>query len=93
MTYDRAQVVPGRIVTQESLGDRPDRAYGEPGDMVAPSAHLPDVIHQATGMISVQLGCDPAEALGRLRIRCDASNFTLEDFAHLVVDRIVQFDN
>jgi hypothetical protein len=60
--------------------------------MVAPSAHFPAVVHQAAGMISVQLGCSVAEALGRLEIRCESYDYKLEDFAHLVVDRIVSFD-
>ena len=49
-------------------------------------------VHQATGMLSVQLDCTIAEALGRLRILARSTDQTLEDVAHQVVERIVRFD-
>jgi hypothetical protein len=38
-----------------------------------PEDHLSDHIHQATGMVSAQVGCDISEALHRLIIRAAAS--------------------
>ena len=48
-------------------------------------------VHQATGMISVQLGVSLEEAYVRLRARAFASNAALDDVAAEVVDRRLRF--
>jgi hypothetical protein len=48
-------------------------------------------VHQATGMISVQLGVSLQEAFVRLRARAFASNAALGDVAAEVVDRRLRF--
>jgi hypothetical protein len=48
-------------------------------------------IHQATGMISVQLGVSLEEALVRLRAHAFASNTALGDVAGQVVRRLLRF--
>jgi AmiR/NasT family two-component response regulator len=58
-----------------------------------PEEHLSYRIHQATGMVAAQVGCDIDEALARLRIRATATGRTLEDMALDVLDREVRFDD
>jgi hypothetical protein len=48
-------------------------------------------VHQATGMISVQLGVSLEEAFVRLRAHAFASNAALGDVAAAVVDRRLRF--
>lgn len=50
-------------------------------------------IHQATGMISIQLGVDLPTALLRLRARAFADNRRLSHLAADVVSRVVRFDD
>ncbi|MFD0630267.1 ANTAR domain-containing protein [Catenulispora yoronensis] len=49
-------------------------------------------VHQATGMISVQLGVSLAEALVRLRAHAWAADRLLADVAADVVARRLRFD-
>jgi hypothetical protein len=53
---------------------------------------LSEEVHQATGMICAQAGCDVSEALGRLRVRADAVGHTLHDTAVYVIDNVIRFD-
>ena len=48
-------------------------------------------VHQATGMIIVQLGTDPTSAFMRLRAHAFASERSVESVAHDVVSRILDF--
>lgn len=56
-----------------------------------PATHRAQV-HQATGMISVQLGVSLAEALVRLRARAYAEDRLINDVADDVVARRIRFD-
>ena len=47
------------------------------------------IVHQAAGMVSVQVECTIAEAIARLNIRAHASGLAVEEIAQLVVDRVV----
>jgi len=51
------------------------------------------VIHQASGMVSVQLGVSLAAALARLRAHAYANDQSLADVAKDVVARRLRFDN
>ena len=51
------------------------------------------VVHQAAGMISVQLGVDVAEALLRLRAHAFSVGRSMADLAAEVVERRVRFDH
>jgi ANTAR domain len=51
------------------------------------------VVHQATGMISVQLSSSVGEAFIRLRARAFADNRPLSELATEVVARRIRFDN
>lgn len=69
-------------------------AAGETGDPWSELASLERVeVYQATGMIMVQLGADPAEALVRLRAHAFANNLTASEVAWAVVDRSLAFDD
>jgi hypothetical protein len=50
------------------------------------------VVHQATGMITIQLGISLAEALLRLRAHAYASGRAVSAIAADVVDRRLRFD-
>ena len=50
------------------------------------------VVHQATGMIAVQLDATPADALARLRAAAFQSGRSIYDIAQDVVERRVRFD-
>jgi AmiR/NasT family two-component response regulator len=54
--------------------------------------YLSACVHQATGMISEQLGCEIAEALGLLRERAQDTGETLDDAAADVVARLTRFN-
>lgn len=55
-------------------------------------ADFHDVIHQATGMVAVQLGVSVGQALVRLRARAFADDQTLDSVARDVVGRTRRFD-
>ncbi len=60
--------------------------------MARPDDFLSSVVHQASGMVSVQAECSPREALDRMLIRADATNLILDDLARLVIEREIRFD-
>ena len=51
------------------------------------------VVHQAAGMVSVQLGISVADALARLRAHAFALNHSIVDLAEDVVERRVRFED
>jgi hypothetical protein len=53
---------------------------------------LGDRVLQAQGMVAAQLGCSMEEALGRLRVRADATGQPLEELSLDVLDGIVRFE-
>jgi len=64
---------------------------GPPPGWARPAAYRAQV-HQATGMISVQLGVSPAEALAHLRAHAYADGRLLAEVAADVVARRLRFD-
>lgn len=70
----------------------------QPGPNGAPSGLTGPIdgraeVHQATGMITIQLGVNLTEALLRLRAHAYAAGQTLSDSAAEVVDRRLRFDD
>jgi hypothetical protein len=61
-------------------------------DELARSSDLHLVVHQAAGMVAVQLGISVADALVRLRAHAYAHERPLRDLADDVVARRVRFD-
>lgn len=56
-----------------------------------PDEPLSVVVHQATGMIAAQVGCDVAEAFARLTIRAAAIGLTRHEMALDVLDGVTRF--
>jgi GAF domain/ANTAR domain len=65
---------------------------GTLADELARSADLHGVVHQAAGMVAVQLGINVADALVRLRAHAFATGTPLQKVAEDVVDRRLRFD-
>lgn len=49
------------------------------------------VVHQASGMVSVQAACTCAEAIDLMKDRASVESLTLEQVAAGVLDRSIQF--
>ena len=72
------------------------QADTRPGDVhpdLAESMYDRAEVHQATGMISVQLGITVKDAMTVLRARTFASNRSILDVSHDVVTRKLRFDD
>lgn len=65
---------------------------GTLADELARSADLHVIVHQAAGMVAVQLGIGVGDALLRLRARAFADDRPLRDVADDVVTRRMRFD-
>jgi hypothetical protein len=79
--------------SEAATGAATDASPGAPcPGWAAPSTYRAQV-HQATGMISVQLGVDLAEALARLRAYAYAQDRRVADVADDVVARRLRFDD
>jgi hypothetical protein len=75
------------------LADSPQRrTVGAVSEELYDPAPLSDRVHQAQGMVAAQLGCSMEEALGRLRVRADATGQALDELALDVLDGIVRFE-
>ena len=70
-----------------------DSGSGEVHRDLAGSMYDRAEVHQATGMISVQLGIPVKDAMTVLRARTFASDRSIIDVAHDVVTRKLRFDN
>ncbi|MDQ1477486.1 MAG: hypothetical protein QOE62_2715 [Actinomycetota bacterium] len=76
-----ADVWRARADTRPALTETPTGAY------------LGDRVHQATGMVSAQLGCGVAEALAQMMILAAKTNEPLDELAEAVVQRRIRFDS
>jgi hypothetical protein len=71
------------------------QAYAPPGTLAAElesGADLRLVVHQASGMVAVQLGVSVTEALIRLRSYAFTHDRLLTDIARDVVARLLRFE-
>ncbi len=50
------------------------------------------MVHQAAGIVAVQLNCTPSEAMIRMRVRARSIGIDLEDLAKAVVELSIRFD-
>jgi hypothetical protein len=55
--------------------------------------YLGDRVHQASGMVSAQLGCGVAEALAQMMILAAQTNEPLEELAEAVLHHRIRFDS
>jgi hypothetical protein len=69
-----------------------DASPGEVASDLGSSARFHYVVHQASGMVSVQLGVTVDHALVRLRAFAFSTGTPLVDVARSVVDRTLRFD-
>jgi hypothetical protein len=69
-----------------------DASPGELANELEASASLHHVVHQASGMVSVQLGVSVDHALVRLRAHAFKTATPLIDVARRVIDRKFRFD-
>jgi len=89
-----ADAVTVLLLHRQSTGtDRAETAGDEPGPNWAHPATYRAQVHQATGMISVQLGVSLAEALVRLRAHAYADGRLIAEVAADVVARRLRFDD
>jgi len=81
-----ADVAARAIITMQAAAEP-----GELGPELEASGNFRFVVHQAAGMVSVQLGVPVAEALVRLRARAFSTGRSVTDVADDVVARRVRF--
>jgi hypothetical protein len=86
-----ALVVSG-IVAETILAAQAGAPPGQLAAEISSGADLRDVVHQASGMVSVQLDVTVDEALSRLRAHAFAHDLVLTDVAKAVVARRLRFD-
>ena len=65
---------------------------GDAGSGAGPGWAATSVVHQATGMVMVQLGTDGTSAFAALRARAFQEGRTLQDVAHDVLQRRTRLD-
>jgi hypothetical protein len=75
------------------LADRHGQAIDTPLDPTEPGASYHAEVHQATGMLSVQLGIALDDAFVRLRAYAFANERPVNDISHDVVDGRLRFDD
>ncbi len=80
------------VAARAILADQADAAPEGLGDVLENDVNLWGVVHQAAGMVSVQLGIPVAEALVRLRARAFATDRLVTEVARDVVDRRLRLD-
>jgi hypothetical protein len=80
------------VAARAILGMQAGAAPGTVADEIMAESDFHFVVHQAAGMISVQLDISVAEALVRLRARAYADDRRVSDLAVDVVNRLTRFD-
>jgi hypothetical protein len=81
------------VITREILTMQAGASPGALADGIVSRPELGLVVHQATGMIAVQLESDVEEALLRLRARAVADGVPTAVVATAVVNRELRFDS
>jgi hypothetical protein len=80
------------VATRTILAMQADAPPGSVAAELEEGANFHFVVHQAAGMVSVQLGLGVAEALVRLRGHAFRTDRTIDDVARDVVARRLRFD-
>lgn len=80
------------LLAIEMLGLQADAESGEVAEAIGAGAHLQDRVHQATGMVSVQLDIGIQQALRVLRVHARSTRTSLRSTATAVVARELRFD-
>src|ERR1700722_9522003 len=85
-------LVAADVVCRALLVMQADAAPGTVSDVLGHGTDFAAVVHQASGMVSVQLDVSVAEALIRLRAYAFANNQQLSEVGRAVVARQLSFD-
>lgn len=85
-------LVMAEIAAQAVLVLQADAPPGELSGALESESDFQWVVHQASGMVSVQLEVTVVQALIRLRAYAFGNNRPLDAVAHDVVDRVMRFD-
>jgi hypothetical protein len=80
------------IVTNTVVAVQSHAPSGELASELEAGTNLHLVVHQASGMVAVQLGVDVGEALVRLRAHAFGGGRLVRDVARDVVERRLRFD-
>ena len=80
------------MATAMVMGIQARTKRGSPSELLAPLADQRAVVHQATGMVSVQLGASLDEALVAVRARAYADGRSLGVVAADIVDRRLRLE-
>jgi hypothetical protein len=80
------------VIARTILSIQADAPSGTLSSQLDSSTNLRLVVHQASGMVSVQLGIGIADSLVRLRGYAFANDLTVDQVARRVVERRLRFD-
>ena len=80
------------LVTEAVLAMQSGAGPEELARTLSEATEHPSIVHQATGMVAMQLDCPVQDALSRLRGRAFLDGVGLEQLARRVVDRAVRFE-
>ncbi len=95
MTDDQhadSQVVTG-VAARTLLTLQADAPIGALSPQIEAESNLRLIVHQASGMVSVQLGVSVADALVRLRAYAVAQDMLIDEVATRIIDRRLRFDD
>ena len=80
------------MTTEAVLAMQSGAVVGELAWSLTDAAEQRAVVHQATGMVAMQLECSAQDALVRLRARAFAEGIGVPDLARRVVERQLRFE-
>jgi hypothetical protein len=80
------------LVTHAVLAMQSGMAPGELGWSISDAVDHHAVVHQAVGMVAMQLECSPIDSLARRQARAFADGVGVEAVARQVVSRKLRFD-
>lgn len=81
------------IAARTLLTMQADAPAGVLSPQIEAESNLRLIVHQASGMVSVQLGISVADALVRLRAYAVAHDLLIDEVAARVIDRRLRFDD
>ena len=85
-------LVTAQVVAESILVLQADAKPGQVADALEAGSDFHHVVHQASGMVAVQLGTTVEDALVRLRAYSFANERNISDVARDVVERVLRFD-
>ncbi len=86
-------LVIAEVVSRTILTVQADTPVGILSSLIESGSNLRLIVHQASGMVSVQMGISVADALVRLRAYAVAHDLLVDEVAIRVIDRRLRFDD